>query len=477
MLQTPFSLKHLIEMKKHLLLIAVLLFVTCASPWAQIRLPRLLSSNMVLQQRSAVQLWGWSSPAEVIKITPSWSNATVSAVAGRDAKWTVWLQTPDAGGPYTILLEASNSILLENILIGEVWLLSGQSNMEWSAMNNNQQAMEEAPRASHPQIRLFHIPKTTASYPQDDCAATWKVCNPDDMKRFSAIGYFFGKMLQEELKVPIGLINASWGGTAAEVWTPREVVEKDIELLESARQLNAYPWWPRIPGAAYNAMIAPVTPFRIAGTLWYQGESNAGQSALYTRLFTSMIKSWRQEWGYPFPFYFVQIAPYTYDKPLIGALLREAQTESTQVPNTGMVVVSDLVDNVKDIHPQNKKDVAVRLARMALAKHYQKTSPPYRSPLYDKMTLENGKARIHFKYAENGLMSTGKEPSEFTIAGEDRIFYNASAKIEGSTVVVSSPDVKVPVAVRFGFSNASIPNLFSKEGLPVNLFRTDRWPN
>ncbi|MFM2146743.1 MAG: hypothetical protein RL732_1579, partial [Bacteroidota bacterium] len=357
------------------------------------------------------------------------------------------------------------------------WLLSGQSNMEWSALNNNKQAIDEATAANNPQIRLFHIPKTTANSPQEDCPATWKECNSDDMKRFSAIGYFFGKRLQQELNVPVGLINASWGGTAAEVWTPSEIVEKDIELMEAASQLNAVPWWPHIPGAAYNAMIAPITPFRIVGTLWYQGESNTGQSSLYTRLFTAMIKSWRGQWGYEFPFYFVQIAPFAYEKPLSGALLREAQTQSTFLPQTGMVVISDLVDDVKDIHPQKKKEVANRLFALAMAENYQKPAGPYRSPIYEKMTVENGKVRISFKFAENGLIAQNGGPSEFTIAGDDRVFHKATATIEGSTILVSAPEVKNPVAVRFGFTNTSLPNLFSREGIPVNLFRTDKWPN
>lgn len=447
----------------------------CASSNAQVRLPHLLTDNMVLQQQSEVHLWGWASPGEKVWITPSWSNQTDSVIATRDAKWQIKLKTPAAGGPHTITFKASNTIRLENVMTGEVWFLSGQSNMEWSAMNNNDQAIAEAPQANNPQIRLFHIPKNTAAYPQDDCPATWKVCNPEDMRRFSALGYFFGKKLHQELQVPIGLINASWGGTAAEVWTPREVVESDIELKEAAAGLSATPWWTNTPGAAYNAMVAPILLYRIAGALWYQGESNTGNAQLYTRLFTSMISSWRKAWNQEFPFYFVQIAPFAYGQPLVGAKLREAQSQSTFLPKTGMVVISDLVDNVKDIHPQNKKDVAERLARWALAETYLKSTPAYRSPSYDYMLAEPGKIRIFFRNAPNGLTTRNGNPTDFQVAGDDRKFYNATAKIEGSTVVVSAPEVKNPVAVRFGFSNESIPNLFSKEGLPVDLFRTDQW--
>ena len=360
-------------------------------------------------------------------------------------------------------------------MAGEVWLLSGQSNMEWSALNNNQQAIQEAPQANDPMIRLFHIPKTTANAPQEDCPATWKVCNPEDMKRFSALGYFFGKKLKDELQVPVGLINASWGGTAAEVWTPEEVVNGDLELKQAAQTLGLTPWWPANPGAAYNAMIAPLTPFHISGTLWYQGESNTGQSKYYTRLFTEMITAWRKNWKQDFPFYFVQIAPFAYGPPNVGPLLREAQTRATFLDRTGMVVISDLVDNVKDIHPQNKKDVADRLFRLAMAEHYGRKVGPYKSPEMDHFAIEGNKIRIHFKNADNGLEARKGELQEFLIAGEERKFVKALARIEGNTVVVSSPEIKNPVAVRFGFANESMPNLFSKDGLPVNLFRTDHW--
>lgn len=464
-------------MRRASLFSLVFVLVAVSQGFTQVRLPNVLSSNMVLQRDATLTLWGWSAPSEKVTITTSWNGQSVSATATRDAKWQVSIKTPGAGGPYSITFSASNTIKLENVMIGEVWLLSGQSNMEWSANNNNKQAQDEAPNANNPNIRFFHIPKSTADFPQDDVAATWKTSNPEDMKRFSAIGYFFGKQLQQELNIPIGLINASWGGTAAETWIPKERVLGDIQFNEAARTLNETPWWPVTPGAAYNAMIAPVTNFRIAGTLWYQGESNTGQPFLYTRLFTTLINSWREARQDVFPFYFVQIAPFTYGQPLQGAYLREAQTNSTFLPKTGMTVISDLVDNIKDIHPQLKKEVAERLARRALAEVYGKNVGAYQSPLYESMAVEAGKIRIRFSDAPNGLISKGGEPTEFTIAGDDRVFYKAVAKIEGSTVIVSAPEVKNPVAVRFGFTNEAMPNLFSKEGLPVNLFRTDTWQN
>jgi len=452
----------------------VLLTIISTSLAAEIRLPAILGSNMVLPQKSKVNFWGWSNPGEKIQIINSWNNQPDSATASSEGKWKVSIQTPGAGGPYIIVVKGENKIELTNILIGEVWLCSGQSNMEWSAMNNNKQALEEAPGATNTQIRFFHIPRTSAEYPQEDCRGEWKVCNPEDMKRFSAIGYFFGKKLNKELKVPVGLINSSWGGTPAETWTPMDVVMDDKDLKEASDKLKPVPWGPVAPGKLYNGMIAPITNFAITGALWYQGESNAGTAYMYTKLLSALIESWRKKWSIEFPFYFVQIAPYNYGNNLNGPLLREAQSR-VKLEKTGMVVISDLVDNVNDIHPQNKLDVAIRLADMALAEHYKVKSGPYKYPRFKEMKIEKNRVRIYFENAEAGLMSRNGEVMDFTIAGEDKVFHKAIAKIEGNTVVLYSPAVSQPVAVRFGFENRSMPNLFSKEGLPVNLFRTDNW--
>ena len=448
------------------------LFQTALS---QIRLPAVIGSNMVLQQKSNVSLWGWGGPGEKIYISTGWSNAIDSTISTSDGWWKKTIQTPSAGGPYTIQLKGSNTILLENVLIGEVWVCSGQSNMEWSAMNNNKQSLEEAPHATNSQIRFFHMPRMTSDFPQDDCRAGWKVCNPEDMKRFSSIGYFFGKKLQAALQMPVGLINTSWGGTPAEVWTPRDVIESDKDLLEAANKISSNPWGPTTAGKTFNAMIAPITNYTIAGALWYQGETNTGTAYMYSKLLKALISSWRQKWQKDFPFYFVQIAPFAYGTEYSGALLREAQTNTSSFPGTGMVVISDLVDDVNDIHPQNKSDVANRLANLALAETYHKNTGAYKFPMYKNMTAEKGKIRIYFDNAENGLTTKNGEASDFIIAGADKIFYKATTKIEGASVLVSAKEVKEPVAVRFGFKNRSIPNLFSKEGLPVNLFRTDDW--
>ena len=442
---------------------------------AAVRLPDILGSHMVLQQRSVVTLWGWAAPAETVTISVSWSTNTFQTTASNGARWSTQVPTPEAGGPHTIRIRGGNEVVLDDVLIGEVWLCSGQSNMEWSGEHGLLQSKQESPRATNSLIRFFHVPKSTATAPQDQLSARWVVCTPEEMLRFSAIGYFFGKRLNEHLGAPIGLINSSWGGTPAEVWTPRNTVESDPELKAASLQLKPAAWWPHEPGMAYNAMIHPLIPFRIGGVIWYQGESNVSTHGSYRRLFTRMIEAWRAAWNAELPFYFVQIAPHTYgDDHIRAALLREAQTEAASHPKTGMVVISDLVDNVKDIHPQSKREVAERLALYALADTYGITGLHYRSPQYRSHQIEGGSVRIQFDHVPTGLVARGGPPSDFTIAGADGKFVPAAAVIEGAAVVVSSPGVPDPVAVRFGFNNSAMPNLFSTEGMPVNLFRTDR---
>lgn len=443
---------------------------------ADIRLPSIIGSHMVLQQNAKVKLWGWSAPSEKITIKVSWDTTTYTSTGNRGARWVTEINTPAAGGPHTIRIKGGNEILLEDVMVGEVWLCGGQSNMEWSGNQNLPQSLEEAPAANNPMIRFFYVPKSTAPYPQDQIdGARWVVCNPKDMKSFSAIGYFFGKELHAKKGFPVGLINSNWGGTPAEVWTPGEIIVNDPDLHAAAEKLSPSPWWPYYRGDAYNSMIYPLTPYSISGVIWYQGESNVGTHYAYRRLFSSMIEGWRKAWGKSFPFYFVQIAPYTYgDTHINGAFLREAQTQSLALPGTGMVVVSDLVDNVKDIHPKLKKEVASRLANYALGELYGISGLHYKSPIYASHTVEKDKIRISFDHVPTTLVSKGGAPTDFFIAGADGAFVPATAKIEGKTVVVSSKTIKEPVHVRFGFTNTAMPNLFSAEGLPVNLFRTDK---
>ena len=440
---------------------------------AEVRLPSIIGNHMVMQQKSDVNLWGWCAPSEKISVKCSWDTTRYTTKGNSGAKWHLKIKTPEAGGPFTITI--NDKLVVEDIMVGELWVCSGQSNMEWSGTQKLKQALDEAPNATNQKIRFFYVPKATAETVQEDVKAGWRVCTPDEMIRFSAIGYFFGKKLQNELKVPVGLINSNWGGTPAEAWTPKEIVENDPVLKEASLKLRPSDGWPITPGSCFPAMIAPLTKLRIAGVIWYQGESNTQNYASYAILMSKLISAWRAAWDQNFPFYFVQIAPFSYGFYNVGALIREQQTTCLSIPKTGMVVVQDLVDDVNNIHPVKKIEVANRLANLALADTYGFKNVVYKYPMYKGMVMEKNRIRILFDNVDNGLLSTAKVPNEFYIAGADQKFLFANARIEGKTVVVWNKAIKEPVAVRFGFANTSIPNLFNKEGMPVNLFRTDQW--
>ena len=461
-------------MKKNALAIICLLLLQ-TTIYAQLRLPAIIASDMVLQQNSEAHLWGWSGPAEKIYITTSWDNKTDSTIATRDAKWMIAVPTPKAGGPYTITIKADKTILLTNILIGEVWVCSGQSNMEMNSGWGLPEINAEFSQCANKNIRFFQVPKTTAKYPQDDVKGYWGICDSNSLRNFSAVGYFFGKKLNNELQVPVGLISSNWGGTSSEVWTPEDAVGNNAQLKYGAGKIPAADWWPYTVGACFNGMIAPLTSFNIAGVIWYQGESNTEISSNYKNIFTTMIDGWRRAWDKDLPFYYVQIAPFNYGNPNSAAVLREQQTNTLSHHNVGMVVSTDLVDTVTDIHPKQKKAVGYRLANYALAETYNHPGDVYRSPLYKKMEIVKDKINIYFDYAPNGITIKGDAAKEVYIAGADKKFVPATIKIEKDFITVSAKSVANPVAVRFGFSNAGIGNLFSKEGLPVIPFRTDDW--
>ncbi|GEO11452.1 9-O-acetylesterase [Segetibacter aerophilus] len=430
---------------------------------------------MVLQQQSSVALWGWSNASEKIIVTTSWNNRTDSVVASRDAKWKIMVPTPAAGGPYTVTIKGGRTITLNNVMIGEVWVCSGQSNMEFNSFYaGSRDIRPEFKNPPNNKIHFFLEQKATAQYPQDDCKAQWTVCDSNTLKSFSEVAYFFAKRLNKELNVPIGLIEAAWGGTPAEVWTPAEVVNADDTLRESAHKQVPQRGWPFWPGVTYNAMIAPVTNYNIAGALWYQGEGNTVAPNSYGRLLTSMIKSWRRAWDKEFPFYYVQIGPFTYGSKS-GSIVQEQQARVQALPNTGMVVITDLVPDTTDIHPPMKKEVGERLSNWALAKTYRKTGINYANPSYKGMEVKGNKATISFDYADDGLMVKGTTNSQLYIAGSDKVFYAAESKISGNKLIVWSDKVSEPAAVRFSFSSAAVGNLFSKNGLPVTPFRTDNW--
>ena len=637
---------------------------------AEVRLPAILSDNMVLQQQTKVRIWGTANPGE--RVTVTLQKESSHAVADKQGHWETWLNTGKAGGPFELTVKGDNLLTIKNLLIGEVWLCSGQSNMEWPLINTFGGA-ETVAQAKYPEIRLFTVEKHTSTTPLTDVVGHWVVTTPDDAAHFSAVGYFFGRELYQRLKVPVGLIHSSWGGTPAEAWTSHEGMLSSPELkpildrYESS--LNALPqakeayaralaqweeknlyidagnkgealgyadpatatadwskmdlpqqfetagllidgavWFRKVldlpqswagkelvlnlppvddqdvtyfngtkvgsigretpnsylvprkyvvpgslvrpgknviavrvfdsageggfsrggamslgpagaaesevmslrgvwdykvelalepkhpdwgtrpeavgvgnqnnPSVLYNAMIAPLVPFAIRGVVWYQGESNAGRSYQYRTLFPIMIRDWRKAWGSVFPFYFVQLANWHAHKAEPDesdwAELREAQMMTLREPQTGMAVIIDVGDEI-DLHPRNKLDVGRRLAAWALADTYgQKVTPS--GPLFDRYKTEGDRVRVHFKYGADLKTIDGGPVKGFAIAGEDRHFVWAEARIEGDSVVVSSPTVLKPVAVRYGWADNPIVNLYNGAGLPASPFRTDDWP-
>ncbi len=649
-----------------LVLVAFLMLAIVQASHADIRLPAVIGDNMVLQRGMDVPVWGWADPGEEIRLSVSWHRMERRVTADKDGKWAIDLRTPPAGGPYTITLKGKNTIALENIMVGEVWICSGQSNMEWPLHASND-AEQEIAAAKYPNIRLFTVQHKIADTPQADCTGLWSECTPQTIPGFSAVGYFFGRHLHKELDVPVGLINSSWGGTVAEAWTRGGALKKmpefktllekialakadpdssmkkyreelaqwqkkieeagaqgkgciepdfddsswdqmDVPVLWEQTKLGNFdglvwfrkaidvpaswkdkeltlelgpiddmdttwfngvkvgahnesgqwqamrkytiaadlartgknvitvqvldtgggggiygqpeqmklrpsdagdataislagkwrykvahnlgempprpkpPMWvnnPNAPTALYNGMIAPLVPYGIRGAIWYQGESNAGRAYQYRELFPTMITNWRQDWGQgDFPFLFVQLANFMATRPEPGdsawAELREAQSMTLRLPNTGMATIID-IGEADDIHPRNKQDVGKRLALWALAKTHGRRIV-YSGPLYESMRIQNDKIVLRFHHA-NGLTTRDDKPLRgFAIAGADKKFVWAKAKIKGNTVVVSSADVPKPVAVRYAWADNPVCNLVNAAGLPASPFRTDNWP-
>jgi sialate O-acetylesterase len=384
---------------KRVPLTVVVLFIFLQFSKANISLPEIFSDNMVLQQKSDIIFWGWAKTGETIVIKADWMDSDITVKADVQGTWKTTIKTPGFGGPYNIHIKGQNEVILKNVLIGEVWLCSGQSNMEMSAQWGIDNGDEEIKNANFPEIRLFTVGASTSHYPQDHLSGKWLVCTPDEMKTFSAIGYFFARKLFKELGVPVGIINSSWGGTPAESWMPEEATQKNDFLREAAAKQKVVPWGPVEPARIYNSMINPLIPFRIAGVLWYQGEANTINCYAYKQLFSALITSWRDKWGYEFPFYYAQIAPYKYGSPFEGVEVRDAQRRVLEIPNTGMVVLSDLCDTL-NIHPKNKQDAALRLANIALNRYYKTVKIEDSGPMYKGMTIDKNKAVISFDHSE-----------------------------------------------------------------------------
>ena len=488
--------------------------LTAASLSAAVKLPALISDHMLIQQGMPVRIWGWANPGEAVKV--SFQSQSRTATAGASGKWEVFLSPVPAGGPYELTVAGANTLTVHDILAGEVWLGSGQSNMEFP-MARVKNFEQEIPAAKYPEIRLFTVKRVVTPEPAEDVQGSWSACTPETVKNFSAVAYFFGRELHQSRHIPVGLIHSSWGGTPAQSWTEKSYLDDDQNLhmyltgwdktltdypaKQQDYEKNALPKWEaqvaaakaagtappakpaapvgpghqNTPAGLYNGMIAPLTPYAIRGVIWYQGESNASatEARLYRRLFPAMIESWRKQWGEgSFPFYFVQLANFQTNG--WWPVLRESQTETLELAHTGQALAID-VGNRTDIHPTDKQTVGHRLALIALAQTYGENVVSS-GPTFREMTVDGSGATIWFDSIGKGLEVKGDTLAGFAIAGPDRKFVVASAKIIDNRVVVSSPEVNVPKAVRYAWADYPITSLYNREGLPAVPFRTDSWP-
>ena len=605
-----------------------------------LKMPALFSDHMVLQRDRTVNVWGWGTPGEKVTVRVGWARRDFTGKIGKEGEWSVKVPGGRAGGPYTLSVTSGTTLKFSDVLLGDVWVCSGQSNMEFTLAATDH-AAEDVPKADHPWVRLFHLAKSMKDTPQSDCQGTWEVSSPNSAATFSAAGYFFGTEIGAKTNVPIGLVDTTWGGTEAELWTSEGGLLKLPEFGQRIRdraktdadyraQLTSWqeavhakdpgwgkwsatdlddndwtaapylePWskgalksfdgfvWYRgtldlakeniepnssldvgviddneetwingvkvgetegwnqnriykvpdgllhpgkntivvrvldtggeggwstgIPtlvaplngrkassgwrykiGAAMsalpaepqqtgprnslliNGMINPLVKNAIKGAIWYQGEANVGRAYQYRTLFPAMIRDWRSQWDTEFPFYFVQIAPFSGYGSAAAAELREAQNMALNLKRTGVVVITDATGNLADIHPTDKRTVGHRLALWALSKDYG-VKGEYSGPLYSGIRIEGSQVRVLFTHSD-GLVAKGGELREFELAGADRVFHPAQAVIEGAGVVVSTSEVPMPVAVRMGWSAAPQPNLFNSAGLPASPFRSDNWP-
>ncbi|MFL5241670.1 MAG: sialate O-acetylesterase [Gemmataceae bacterium] len=455
----------------------VLVFLLASAVQAEIKPHALISDGMVLQQKATSTVWGTAKPDEDITVVLG-SVKPVTVRADKEGKWTAQIPGQKAGGPYALTIsgkDEKDTVKLKDVYIGEVWICSGQSNMEMG-LGGCENGEEARKKSQNEQIRLFTVPHHRANAPTTDIKAAWVECGPKTVGGFSGVAYFFGRDLQKALGVPVGLIHTSVGGTAAEEWTSKKVLESDPAFKSLA------------PGGSklYNGMIAPLLPFAVKGAIWYQGESNAGsfeRVQQYEKLFAALIENWRHDWNQPeMPFLFVQLAPFmkkeTEPTDTPWARMREVQRLTSLNPKLApiaMAVITDSGDE-KDIHPKKKEPAGVRLALAARAIAYNEKDLEYSGPQYKSMQIQDGKAVLSFSHDKGGLEAQDGKLTGFTIAGEDGNFINADATIEGDKAVVSSPKIVRPAAVRYGWANYPEGNLWNKAGLPASPFRTDDWP-
>jgi sialate O-acetylesterase len=448
--------------------------------FGQVKLPAIFGDNMVLQQKTDVEIWGSASKNSTVKVVTSWNGKSYSTSVGSDGKWKLKVATPSAGGPFEVSISDGTGLKLKNVMIGEVWVCSGQSNMEMPMKGYFNQPVagsnEAIINSSNPSIRLFTVKKATNLKPQEDFTGDWKTCEPENVSEFSATAYYFGLMLNKVLNVPVGLINTSWGGTRIEPWMSEAGIKKFdfVPLPDKNKQGDLSP---QTPTVLFNAMVNPMVGYGIKGAIWYQGESNRNEADKYVLLLPGMVENWRSVWGVgDFPFYYVQIAPFDYGSGgLSSAYLREAQLKaSTAIPNIGMACIMDIGEKVC-IHPADKAAGSNRMAFLALANTYGKSGFASSGPVLKEMTVSGSLVKLTFNNAVNGLTSYGKELSCFEVAGANKNFSPAKAFITESGITLFSPDVAEPVAVRYAFKDFIVGDLFNTEGLPASSFRTDNW--
>lgn len=485
----------ILRFRNYILTMAVIGFYILPSAAAstELMMPKIFGDHMVLQSDQPAPVWGWGKPGETV--TVSFAGQTKTVTAGKDGYWLVRLDPLAVSiEPRELTVVGAKTLKFVDVLVGEVWFCSGQSNMEKPLGDQRGQKPilnfeRELAAAKFPQLRLLKVKISRDSKPARDIrGGAWVQCGPDtlDKVKFSAAGYFFGRKIHLDAKVPVGMIDASMGGSRIELWIPPEGFEAMPSLHEFAKVC-------RQPGAkvhgstlsnSYNGMVCPITPFAIRGILWYQGESNiyAGDKEIYRDKMTTLINSWRKAWKRELPFYYVQIAPLLYHvtrshyvvSPEATPQFWEAQEACLNLPRTGMVVTTDLVDDLNDIHPRNKKPVGERLALLALAKDYGQKDTVFSGPVFSKMVVKGDKAIIHFDHLGGGLMCKGNRPLNwFVIGGPNGELFPGIAMIEGETVIITSPKVKHPTIVRFAWDEAARPNFFNKAGLPAMPFRTD----
>jgi sialate O-acetylesterase len=445
--------------------------------YADIKLPQLFSSNMVLQQQSEVNIWGKADRRAKVSLTTSWNKVKYNAQAGDDGAWRIKLRTPGAGGPYTITISDGKQMKLENVMIGEVWICSGQSNMEMKLRGNSSPILNADQiilNADNPLMRLYTVGRATSLTPLDDTDGKWQVATSETAREFSALAFQFGQILQKKLQVPVGLIVSSVGGTKIQTWMNAKSLApySEVKIPSTLAGLESPH---KEPTALFNGMISPLVAYTAKGFLWYQGESNRDEPALYAKLFPVMVKDWRNLWGQgDLPFYYVQIAPLALnDEDRSGTKMREVQLNAMNVvPNSGMASAID-VGMENDIHPMDKTVLAERLSFWALAKTYGIKGIAYKGPAFQSLQINGDKAVV--KFDSPHLTSYKKPLTTFEIAGSDRVFYPAEAEIKGGEITVKSSKVAKPVAVRYAFKEWVVGELYDNNGLPVSSFRTDEW--